>query len=796
MKLKQIILAIALVLMGAMRVSAQPMAPDSLEKRFTYYGSYCSPEKLYLHLDRTYYLAGEKIWFMGYLENASQISQLPTSNYIYVELLGSKGVSVQRVKIKKDKTGGFPGYMELPENFKSGNYTLRAYTLWQLNNHPEYLFHQEIKILGNGGKKNEPVNPSPKIEVTFYPEGGRYFADHLSKIGFKALNANGMSVEVRGVVVDSDGEMVTAASTAHDGMGFFFFTPESGKKYVFKVENVGNFTLPTPSEDGATINLNFVPEYVYVRAVASSKGKYNLFLRNDNNMKHIAAVSVGGEKERKYKIERKSLEEGINHLLLLDENGNIVAERLFYVYGNQASHLSCSLEVTSNSGEARSLINTGFSLQDRSGMPVDGAFSISVIRGSFRNYVQRDDIISYMKLSSEIKGHINAPGYYFDDSVPEFERASRLDLLLMIQGWRFYNLKSVFEGGENAFHQNWAKEYWQSIRGEISNFFNNGADPKNFTFSVFSPKLKGLKTQEVKGKSRHFLIDSLDFAENTGFVIKVDRQKGINNYEPVWSGDLFADKYQYHDKAGRYALTTAAKDEAIALQQDDGMRDTLEAAVVVARSYKDPFDEDFTSDGKYASDIESYAEHTLLEYIQMRQPRFVYDPIEQKMENHMNDITRAEGSSTVYTVKLIVDGIEQTWDMFDDLKMEDLEKIEISNDPSTFYNAMGGYISIKIRSGVNLKSKSSETEPSMQYFVPMGYQVADYFYSPRYDRGDTFEDFDHRHTIYWNPEVKVIGGKASVDFCNTDQLDYPYFVRIEGRSKDGRWFTLHKTIEK
>lgn len=796
MKLNRLFLAIILLFSGVTGLFAQPMAPDSLEKRYAYYGAYCSPEKLYLHLDRTYYLAGEKIWFMGYLGNASAVSQLPTSNYIYVEILGSKGASMLRVKVKKDKTGGFPGYMELPENFKSGNYTLRAYTLWQLNNHPEYLFHQEIKILGKGGKKNEPINPSPKVDVTFYPEGGRYFADHLSKIGFKALNANGMSVEIRGVVVDSDGETVTVASTAHDGMGFIIFTPEHGKKYTFKVDEVGSFNLPAPSEEGATINLSFVPDFVYARISAASKGKYNLFLRNSISMKFIASVAVSEERERKYKVEKKSLDEGINHFILADEAGNVVAERLFYVFGNRQANISCALNVAANNGEARSLINTRFSLNDKSGTPLDGIFSVSVIRGSFRNYVQRDDIVSYMRLSSEIKGHINAPGFYFDQTVPEYERASRLDLLLLVQGWRFYNLKSVFEGGENAFHQNWAKEYWQSIRGEINNFYNSAADPKNFVFSVFSPKLKALKTQEVRGKNRHFLIDSLDFSENTGFIIKVDKQKGINNYEPIWSGDLFADKYLYRDKAGRYALATAAKDENIALEQDNGMRDTLEAAVVVARAYKDPFDEDFTSDGKYASDIESYAEHTLLEYIQMRQPRFVYDPIEQKMENHSTDITRSEGSSTVYTVKLIVDGIEQTWDMFDDLKMEDLEKIEISNDPSTFYNAMGGYISIKVRSGVNLKSKSSETEPSMQYFVPLGYQVADYFYSPRYDRGDTFEDFDHRHTIYWNPEIKVTGGKAAIDFCNTDQLDYPYFVRIEGQTKDGRWFTLHQAIDK
>jgi len=796
MKTRLFLIAFVLFLLGSVRSVAQPMAPDSLEKRFTYYSSYCSPEKLYLHLDRTYYLAGEKIWMMGYLQNASSVSLLPPSKYIYVEVLGTKGVSILRVKLKRDEKGGFPGYLELPESIKSGTYTLRAYSLWQINNDPEYMFHQEIKILGRGGKKLEPVNNSNLVDVTFYPEGGRYYADHLSKIGFKALNANGMSVEVNGVVVDSDGEIVTSASTAHDGMGFILFTPEAGKKYSFKTQEAGSFQIPEPSREGATINLNFVPEYVYARIASASRGKYNLFLRNSATMKFIASVAVSADRERKYKVERNSLEEGINHFLLLDESGNVVSERLFYVYGNKSSQPACSLQVLSNTAEARSLIKTQLNLKDAAtGAPLNGTFSVSVIRGSFRNYVQRDDIVSYMNLSSEIRGHINAPGYYFDASVPEYERASRLDLLLLVQGWRYYNMKSVLAGGVNSFHQDWAKEYWQSIRGEINNFFT-GADPKNFVFSVFAPKLNAIKSQDVKGKNRYFLIDSLDFQENTGFIIKVDKQKRVNNYEPIWSGDQFAPKYQYKDKAGRYALTTAAKDENIELKLDDGMRDTLEASVVVARAYKDPFDSDFISEDRFHSDLEMYAENTLVEYIQVRAPRFIYDPATETMRNYATSVVRSEESNESYTVKLIVDGMEQTWDMFDDMKLEDIEKIEISNDPSTFWNSMGGYVSIKIKSGVNIKASAGETEPSIQYFVPLGYQVADYFYSPRYDRGDTSDEFDHRHTIYWNPRVNVTAGKASVDFCNTDQLDYPYFVRIEGCTKEGRWFTLHQTIEK
>ena len=43
-------------------------------------------EKLYLHLDKPYYGAGEEIWFRGYLLNAITHMDNSPSNYIYVEL--------------------------------------------------------------------------------------------------------------------------------------------------------------------------------------------------------------------------------------------------------------------------------------------------------------------------------------------------------------------------------------------------------------------------------------------------------------------------------------------------------------------------------------------------------------------------------------------------------------------------------------------------------------------------------------------------------------------------------------
>ncbi len=111
-----------------------------------------SPEKLYLHIDRTYYMAGETLWFKGYLVNADNRDETPESNFIYVELL--KDTVIQRVKIKRDYLG-FSGYIALPASLPSGSYLLRAYTRWQMNWPVENMFHEKIQISQSGKQRDD-----------------------------------------------------------------------------------------------------------------------------------------------------------------------------------------------------------------------------------------------------------------------------------------------------------------------------------------------------------------------------------------------------------------------------------------------------------------------------------------------------------------------------------------------------------------------------------------------------------------------------------------------------------------
>ena len=102
-------------------------------------------EKLYLHLDKPFYGAGEKIWFKGYLVNAITHQDNAQSNFIITELINRSDSIVERKKIRRDSLG-FHNAFPLPATLPAGDYYLRGYSNWMLNEDPDFFFSRNIKI--------------------------------------------------------------------------------------------------------------------------------------------------------------------------------------------------------------------------------------------------------------------------------------------------------------------------------------------------------------------------------------------------------------------------------------------------------------------------------------------------------------------------------------------------------------------------------------------------------------------------------------------------------------------------
>lgn len=105
-------------------------------------------EKVYLHTDKPYYFVGDTIWLKAYLVNAITHFSGNGSQYVYVELINRKDKVLQRIKIQQDKDL-FASYLTLPKTLEAGDYYLRAYTHWMLNEDSSFYFSKNLKILAS-----------------------------------------------------------------------------------------------------------------------------------------------------------------------------------------------------------------------------------------------------------------------------------------------------------------------------------------------------------------------------------------------------------------------------------------------------------------------------------------------------------------------------------------------------------------------------------------------------------------------------------------------------------------------
>ena len=140
---------------------------SSLEK----YNSKYPHQKVYLHLNKPSYNAGENIWFKAYVVGAADNRPDTLSTNLYLELINSRKEIIEMKRIRLLDGFGHGDFI-LRDTFPEGLYQLRSYTNWMRNFGNDYYFihnfpfHKELgfhPVWNEIGVKGKPLHPPDMI---------------------------------------------------------------------------------------------------------------------------------------------------------------------------------------------------------------------------------------------------------------------------------------------------------------------------------------------------------------------------------------------------------------------------------------------------------------------------------------------------------------------------------------------------------------------------------------------------------------------------------------------------------
>ncbi len=746
-------------------------------------------QKVFFHFDKPSYTVGETMWMKGYVSDVSTNKPDQMSTNLYVEMVNSREAIIQTRLLLLSK-GTAHGDFTLPDTLPEGNYMIRAYTSWMRNFDQQYIFTRSFYIrnpenenfitsseLKFNRRYNKKIKKSRKqLDLQFFPEGGVMVVGLENRIAFKAVNGLGSGVDISGSIMNKKGNKITDLKSIHQGTGSFLFVPEPKEKYTAIVKDQSGkeytFKLPEPVETGYIMKVDNLNNEISVSVSANvSDPERTVILtglsRNRIYYSHAQKMKDG---RLNLRIPVHLFPGGITVFTLFDNRGNPQAERLVFLDNYQRMHISVEPEKKLYS--PREKVNYKISVSDDQGNPVKGNFSVAITdAGQVKETdYQGGNIVNYMLLSSELRGKIEEPGYYFDTRNPDSKEA--LDLLMMTQGWRRFSWEKILN---NEFPEiNYPVEDHLMVGGQITReFFKIPLKEIPVKLSILSTYND---TYETKSDDKgYFIFKGLVYYDTISARLEAEKPSGRKNLvielginqSPGNDGSSYmAKSIGVTGKGEKWTYKEANKEEIEQVRQqiiDKENEERNDPSKIYGRA----------DNVLYMKDIPP-GYNNLLQVIQGRIPGVVVSG---------NSII-IRGINSIYMSSdplILIDGVPSDMMAFRTISPEDVERIEVLKGPSaSIYGSRGanGVIAVYTKRGQFMKKGVID-------FKMLGYYSPREFYTPAYNRTQLAGTPDMRPTVYWNPEIITDeNGQATFSFYTSDARNN-FRIVVQGISDNG-----------
>ncbi len=415
---------------------AQEKTIETLRSGFEKYRNETLTEKIYAHLDRSFYLTGETLWFKLYATDGTLHQPLDMSKVAYVELISDAGVAVLQAKIELTHGRG-AGSLFLPASLTTGNYRFRVYTNWMKNFPAAYYYHEVISIANPFfTPDHRPVKAAATCRAEFFPEGGNLVSGIPARIAFRVTDHTGKGSHCGGVIETTAGEPVASFKTSRFGLGHFTMTPQYGTTYraVLMDEKGGRHVQPLPQvfESGYTMSLRDSSDFVSIVVETSGvkDDRIFLFVHARKIIAH-AAVKTLEHNKATFVVNKNELAEGISHITIFNADLQPVCERLYFTWPKQQLEISVAASQKNFAPRKKVSVTIQTTVNDQ---PVGAKSSIAVYRIDSLSSGERTGIVPYLWLTSDLSGNIESPEYYFTNPGPN--PSALMDDLMLTHGWR------------------------------------------------------------------------------------------------------------------------------------------------------------------------------------------------------------------------------------------------------------------------------------------------------------------------------------------------------------------------
>ncbi|GHT45948.1 hypothetical protein FACS189440_02930 [Bacteroidia bacterium] len=241
-------------------------------------------------------------------------------------------------------------------------------------------------------------------------------------------------------------------------------------------------------------------------------------------------------------IEKEAFPSGVTHLLLLTQDFQPLSERLVFtihvddwlkpVIHTQKERYKPREQVKMDINVLHGIAGQARNDREENDDSPDN-FAISITDDKDVKVDTTSTILSEILLTSELRGQIANPAYYFQPDNRQAEQAA--DLLMLTHGWNRYDIPAALRGDFRmpAIPAEQAQSLSGTVKGGLLSKPYKGA-----RVNLFTTGLDFFDTRETDENGR-FVFEDLEFADSVRYVVEASNKRGKDIVELYLDAVLF-----------------------------------------------------------------------------------------------------------------------------------------------------------------------------------------------------------------------------------------------------------------